>query len=296
MALASLAHNNLILKQAGHAGSLVERKVHQDTADVNAYGTVNGHHQETGSQNSDDGSGSNGGGSGESGSANSSATTIPFTEGDAFAAGCRVPPFLNKLYTIVDAGHPDYHATWTFDGEAFVITNPNKFAECCLPQFFKHNKLGSFQQQLMTYGFQRVPNTSCLDISAVWKHPFFRRGELGKLLLIKRPASKRSSTTSALSESCDGNSKTESQAMDEDEDLIAMRAHVSKLTSAVDSLHEELRSSKEVLLRALDSLVSRLFSRMVVLVVAFGSEYLFTCVVPSVLISDESRAYAKASP
>ena len=86
-----------------------------------------------------------------------------------------MPPFLTKLYTIMEEGGPADFAGWCSDGRAFRISDPQNFADKCLPRFFKHNKLGSFQQQLLTYGFHRVPNDSVLDISAVWMHPNFRR-------------------------------------------------------------------------------------------------------------------------
>ena len=98
--------------------------------------------------------------------------------------GVRVPPFLTKLYTIVEQPQPDDHVGWCEDGASFRVADPAKFAARVLPRYFKHNKLGSFQQQLLTYGFQRLPNGSCLDISAVWMHPCFRRGQHNLLELI----------------------------------------------------------------------------------------------------------------
>ena len=47
------------------------------------------------------------------------------------------------------------------------IVDPLRFANFCLPRYFKHNKLGSFQAQMLTYGFTRIPNESCLDVSSV---------------------------------------------------------------------------------------------------------------------------------
>ena len=62
------------------------------------------------------------------------------------------------------------------NGTALRIADPARFADECLPRYFKHNKLGSFQQQLLTYGFTRLPNESCLDVAAVWQHAQFQRG------------------------------------------------------------------------------------------------------------------------
>lgn len=55
-----------------------------------------------------------------------------------------------------------------------------------LPRFFKHNKLTTFRQQLLTYGFQRMPKESCLDISFRWWHPLFRRGRPFDLPQLRR--------------------------------------------------------------------------------------------------------------
>ena len=60
---------------------------------------------------------------------------------------------------------PDDHVGWCEDGASFRVADPAKFAARVLPRYFKHNKLGSFQQQLLTYGFHRMPNESVLDTS-----------------------------------------------------------------------------------------------------------------------------------
>ena len=69
--------------------------------------------------------------------------------------GVRVPPFLTKLYTIMQEAAPEDFAGWCADCETFRISDPQRFADHCLPRFFKHNKLGTFTQQLHTYGFVR---------------------------------------------------------------------------------------------------------------------------------------------
>ena len=78
------------------------------------------------------------------------------------------------------------------DGASFRVSDPVKFAARVLPRHFKHNKLGSFQQQLLTYGFQRLPNQSCLDISSVWMHQYFRRNQHHLLDHIQRQPAKSS--------------------------------------------------------------------------------------------------------
>ena len=55
---------------------------------------------------------------------------------------------------------------------SFTIHNPTTFAKEVLPRYFKHNKLGSFSQQLHTYcyGFRRRANASSLDNSIEFSH------------------------------------------------------------------------------------------------------------------------------
>ena len=227
--------------------------------------SAQGAHQDAGSNNSDDGSGSGSNGGSGSGSGNSAATTIACAQRSSGAGSSsgRVPPFLTKLYTIVDEAQPEDYAAWCADGNAFRITDPQKFADRCLPRFFKHNKLGSFQQQLLTYGFTRVPNSSCLDISAVWQHPLFRRGRPGQLELIQRATSRR--TPGGQKEADEEGAAEEAPQKDgasATEELPAMQAHLGKLATSLADLHEELRAARAVEMRALDALVHRLHKRL----------------------------------
>ena len=101
----------------------------------------------------------------------------------------RVPPFLTKLYTIMNEACPDDHATWCADGRAFRISDPQRFADHCLPRFFKHNKLGTFTQQLYTYGFVRRGHDSPFATSIIFSHEHFRAGQPSGLYRIRRCAS-----------------------------------------------------------------------------------------------------------
>ena len=156
----------------------------------------------------------------------------------ASANGMRVPPFLTKLYKIMQEAQPEDCCGWCADGSMFRINDPQRFADQCLPRFFKHNKLGSFQQQLLTYGFSRVPNESCLDISSVWRHPNFRAGQPQLLEQISRAAPKRS-----VAERDGGGRGTgnDSEMDDDREELGQMQSHLGELSKSLREMHEELR-------------------------------------------------------
>lgn len=75
---------------------------------------------------------------------------------------CRVPPFLTKLSEILSSEPPDV-VMLDANAAAFCIMDANKFAKEVLPRYFKHNKLGSFSQQLHTYGFRRKASAASTE-------------------------------------------------------------------------------------------------------------------------------------
>jgi hypothetical protein len=168
---------------------------------------------------------------------------------------------------------PEDHAAWCADGLAFRISDPQRFADHCLPRFFKHNKLGSFQQQLLTYGFSRVPNESCLDISAIWKHPKFMRGQPEILEQIQRAAGKgkgddkaavkkEGATATGGAVVVVGANEDEADAVDPSGELRMMQDHLSRLGASVHELRSELRSAREYEMSVLEELVRRVDRRL----------------------------------
>jgi len=164
------------------------------------------------------------------------------------------------------------------------VSNPQRFADGCLPRFFKHNKLGSFQQQLLTYGFVRVPNSSCLDAAMVWRHPSFLKGRPELLESIHR-ATKLSSIDESRSKlaaaggsgnagSATGSSGVKRTAPDEaaagkeepdsppEEELGRMQTHLGQLRSHLHLLHGELRTARSVEMNAIDSLMHLVNKRL----------------------------------
>ena len=47
-------------------------------------------------------------------------------------------------------------ATWSENGDNFVVKNVEKFASSILPQYFKHSNFSSFARQLNFYGFRKL--------------------------------------------------------------------------------------------------------------------------------------------
>jgi hypothetical protein len=193
-------------------------------------------------------------------------------EGDGAngSGGTRVPPFLTKLYKIVQQPQPDDNVGWCDDGLSFRVSDPAKFAARVLPRYFKHNKLGSFQQQLLTYGFQRLPNGSCLDISSVWMHPCFRRSQHHLLDSIQRapakstakPAGSSNSSTSSSGSSSSG----QTVVLEEEEEeappaLHHVQAQLGSIQSSLHQLSSDMRTARSVEMQVLEALAERVCKR-----------------------------------
>lgn len=61
------------------------------------------------------------------------------------------PPFLTKIFEIVDDPMNDAIVSWNRGGQSFVVWDPRAFSTNLLPRFFKHNNFSSFIRQLNTY-------------------------------------------------------------------------------------------------------------------------------------------------
>lgn len=68
----------------------------------------------------------------------------------------QTPPFLNKLYQLVEDAKTADLVGWTDDnGRSFTVHKTNEFARDVLPKYFKHSNFSSFVRQLNQYGFHK---------------------------------------------------------------------------------------------------------------------------------------------
>lgn len=68
----------------------------------------------------------------------------------------QTPPFLTKLYQLVNDPATASLVSWTDDkGLSFTVHKPSEFGRDVLPKYFKHNNFSSFVRQLNQYGFHK---------------------------------------------------------------------------------------------------------------------------------------------
>ncbi|KAL3924946.1 MAG: hypothetical protein SGILL_000736 [Bacillariaceae sp.] len=94
---------------------------------------------------------------------------------------------------MIESCPPDI-ASWTPDGEMFVVKDPDRFASQIIPQYFDHNKFSSFARQLNFYGFRKMQSkpirNSDFDANTAKHVTFFnenfKRGRCDLLKKIQR--------------------------------------------------------------------------------------------------------------
>ncbi|KAI9909684.1 hypothetical protein PsorP6_015109 [Peronosclerospora sorghi] len=94
-----------------------------------------------------------------------------------------VPKFLRFLFQILEVENPAI-ITWSHEGTAFQIIQPDELAHQILPKYFKHNKVSSFQRQLNYFGFKKWTKTQ--TNICTFSHPYFFRADKDRMKLIKR--------------------------------------------------------------------------------------------------------------
>lgn len=94
--------------------------------------------------------------------------------------------FPSKLYNLLldaEAEGLDHIVSFTANGAAFRIHDPQEFIRVIVPRYFKQKKLDSFKRQLLLYGFDRIPRG---PEEGAYAHKFFLRGRPELTKKIKR--------------------------------------------------------------------------------------------------------------
>ncbi|KZV50563.1 heat stress transcription factor A-2-like [Dorcoceras hygrometricum] len=101
--------------------------------------------------------------------------------------GSMPPPFLIKIYSIVNDPETNSIISWSSSGTSFIIWDHLRFSAEILPMYFKHNILSSFVSQLNNYGFRKV------GVEHQWEYenPYFQAGNEYMLSNIRRRLSNK---------------------------------------------------------------------------------------------------------
>ena len=150
---------------------------------------------------------------------------------------------------MINTCDPDI-AGWSEDGETFVVKDPQRFQEQCIPTYFKHAKFSSFVRQLNFYSFRKIKYADTIlidpkleaETANYWRfrHENFRKGHPELLTEIKRmngqknTAKDSSKEKVAPSEKPDKASKSEVQTLKKQ--IEAMSKNIDELTAMVQKV------------------------------------------------------------
>jgi len=137
----------------------------------------------------------------------------------------QLPMFLTKTYHMIEKCDQSI-ATWSVNGDNFVVKHVEKFASSVLPQYFKHSNFSSFARQLNFYGFRKLKAEPILtaDYDARtasyvrFYHEKFQKDKPELLVHIKRAT------------------KSDVQSKD---DVESMRAEVQHLNDVIAGMQNE---------------------------------------------------------
>lgn len=167
-----------------------------------------------------------------------------------------VPIFLRKTYHMIDTCDPSI-ATWSEDGETFIVKQPDVFSSKIIPQFFKHSKFSSFVRQLNFYGFRKIKFSDSIKIDEkleretkdYWRfrHECFRKGREDLLTGIKRSNSNQSEKKAPVQGAKSivvQPTESKKEVTELKEELKSLKDRIAKMTDNIDTLTNLVQNVK----------------------------------------------------
>ncbi|KAI5659800.1 hypothetical protein M9H77_28593 [Catharanthus roseus] len=146
------------------------------------------------------------------------------------------PPFLTKMYQIVNDPNTSAIISWSSNNKSFIIFDQMKFTTEILPNYFKHSNFSSFVYQLNNYGFKKI-SWDKLE----YENPLFQAGKENWLSNIRRR--NQQSEPSDDFDNVGMEMETELEKLRREQ--YSMKVEIHKLSQQQQQLEIELRSFEE---------------------------------------------------
>jgi len=190
-------------------------------------------------------------------------------DGDSNTA---IPIFVQKTYDMIERCETSISssiASWSDDGETFIVKDQDQFGKSVIPLYFDHNKFSSFKRQLYNHGFRKVQHqitirNSDFDMeSSKWVtffNPHFKRGRADLLPRINRCTQTTAATNAVAAAAMAASAIEKTQQKQSINNLEGRVAFLEKqnadMTNALHSLINTIQSMQEQLNTALASDIS----------------------------------------